>query len=135
MSSSTLEALLPAGKKISSKESGSPGYTICKLVVDGQVALSGIIEEWESGKTIRNVAYGGYGPSFRNIKKEDSKYIISDSAAVGHAPCSKQQKDDQEVFTIIRKEHGSVGTAALEKAITEFTDAVSKSKQCTGSDG
>ncbi|MBP2051654.1 hypothetical protein J2Z21_004631 [Streptomyces griseochromogenes] len=34
---------------------------------------------------------------------------------------------------MIWKEQGAVDAAAMEKAITKFTDAVSASKQCTGS--
>ncbi|MFI2206876.1 hypothetical protein ACH47Z_40435 [Streptomyces sp. NPDC020192] len=131
--SSVLEPLLPAGKKISSVKSGPSGLTRCRLVVDGQVAVTGIIEQWESGTTLGKVAYGTYGLPSGKAKKETSNYIISDSTAVGHASCGKLQKDGHEIFTMIRKEHGTVGTAAMEKAITEFTSAVSASKQCTES--
>lgn len=133
--SSALEPLLPSGKKISSLKSGPSGFTRCRLAVDGQVAVTSIIEQWESGTTLRNMAYGTYGLKSDSIKKEESRYIISTSTAVEHASCSKLQKEGHEVFTMIRKEHGSVETAAMEKVITEFTEAVSKSKQCTPSAG
>ncbi|MED7828201.1 hypothetical protein [Streptomyces chiangmaiensis] len=135
ISPSALELLLPAGKKTSTVKSGPSGFTRCRLVVDGRVAVSSVIEQWESGTTLRNVAYGTYGLSSASVKKEESGYIISQSTAVGHASCSKLQKEGHEVFTMIRKENGAVDTAAMEKAITEFTDAVSTSKQCTESDG
>lgn len=121
---SALEPLLPAGKKITSVKSGSSGFTRCRLVVDGRVAVTSIIEQWKSGTTLRNVAYGAYGLTSDSVKKEGQKYIISDSKAVGHVPCGEPQKEDHEVFTMIRKEHGTVDATAMEKAITEFTDGV-----------
>lgn len=129
--SSALEPLLPAGKKISFVKSGPSGFTRCRLVIDGRIAVSSIIEQWESGTTLRNVAYGTYGLASDSVKEEGSRYIISDSTAVGHASCSKLQKEGHEIFTMIRKDHGTVDATAMEKAITKFTDAVSTSKQCT----
>ncbi|WP_143076726.1 hypothetical protein [Streptomyces sp. MUSC 14] len=67
------------------------------------------------------------------VKKENSRYVMSDTAAVGHASCGKPQKEDHETFTMIRKEQDAVGAVAMEKAITKFTDAVSASKRCTES--
>ncbi|WKX13082.1 hypothetical protein [Streptomyces sp. NL15-2K] len=134
MSSSSLEPLLPPGKKISPLKSGPTGFTRCRLMVDGRVAVTSIIEQWESGSTLRNLAYSTYGLRSDSVKKEGSRYIISDSTAVGHASCSKQEKKGHEIFTMIRKEHGSVDAAAMEKVITEFTSEVSKSKQCSDSD-
>ena len=58
MSSSALEPLLPAGKKISSVRSGPAGFARCRLVVDGQVAVTSIVEQWRSGTTLGDVAYG-----------------------------------------------------------------------------
>ncbi|MFJ5034600.1 hypothetical protein ACIQB5_42630 [Streptomyces sp. NPDC088560] len=130
---SALEPLLPAGKKISSVRSGPSGFTRCRLLVDGRIAVTSIIEQWESGTTLTNVAYTTYGLPSGRVKKENSRYVISDTAAVGHASCGKLQKEGHEIFTMIRKEQGGVDAAAMEKAITKFTDAVSASKQCTES--
>ncbi|MER6064297.1 hypothetical protein ABT167_24570 [Streptomyces sp. NPDC001792] len=113
-------------------KSGPSGLTRCRLVVDGQVAVTSIIEQWESGTTLRNVAYGTYGLTSANVKKEGPKYIVSDSKTVGHVSCSKPEKADHEVFTMIRKEHGTIDTTTMEKIITEFTDAASTAKECAG---
>ncbi|MEU8971531.1 hypothetical protein AB0D11_20060 [Streptomyces monashensis] len=130
---SALEPLLPAGQKISSVKSGPSGFTRCRLLVDGRIAVTSIIEQWESGTTLTNVAYGTYGLPPDKVKKENSRYVMSDTAAVGHASCRMLQKEGHETFTMIRKEQGAVDAAAMEKAITKFTDAVSTSKQCTES--
>ncbi|MFB7505862.1 hypothetical protein [Streptomyces broussonetiae] len=133
MSTSALKPLLPAGKKISSRQSGSTGYVRCQVSVDGQVVLSSIIERWKPKTTLTDVAFGTYGLTSDNVKKKKENYIVADTTAVGHVTCRAKRKDGAEVFTVIRKEHGSVDVAAMEEAITKFTDAVSTSKQCTES--
>lgn len=131
ISPSALEPLLPGGKKISSQESGSPGNRRCRVSIDGQVVISSLIERWKPGTTLESVAFGPYGLTPSGAKKEEQRYIISDSAAVGHTDCHPQRKDGAQVFTVIRKEQGQAETKALEGAIIEFTDAVSTSKNCT----
>ncbi|KOG75097.1 hypothetical protein ADK77_03335 [Streptomyces antibioticus] len=131
VSPAALEPLLPAGNKISSVKSGPSGFTRCRLVVDKQVAVTSIIDQRKSGTRLMNVAYGTYGMRSDEIKKNEHDYIVSDSQAVGHVSCSKLQKEGHELFTMIRKEHGTVDATAMEKAITEFTDAVSASRLCT----
>ena len=132
MPASALEALLPAGKKISSVKSGPSGCTRCRLVVDGRIAVTSIIEPRESGTTLRNAAYGTYALASDKVKKKGPTYIIADSQAVGLASCSKLPKEGHEIFTMIRKEGGTDATA-MEKAITRYTDAVSRSEECTES--
>jgi hypothetical protein len=100
-------------------------------VVDGQVAVTSIIEQWESGTTLNNVAYSAHRLNPGSAKKEGAGYIVSGSMGVGHASCARLQKEGHEIFTVIRKEHGRVGMTAMAKAVTEFTDGVSTSKQCT----
>lgn len=135
VSHAALEPLLPGGRKISSVKSGPSGFTLCRLVIDEKIAVTSLIEQAQSGTRLMNVAYLSEGMKASSVKKEGPKYIISDSLAVGHASCSNLQKEGHELFTRIRIDHGSAGAAAMEKAITEFTDAVSTSKQCTGSNG
>ncbi|MEU9445001.1 hypothetical protein AB0D42_29830 [Streptomyces sp. NPDC048304] len=131
MPPSALEPLLPAGKTISARRSGSPGYARCQVSVDGKVVLSSIIERWSPRTTLTKVAFGTYGITAHSVHKEDERYIVADSAAVGHVECAAKRKDGAEVFTVIRTHHGSVDTAAMEKAISEFTDAAATSKECT----
>ncbi|MEV5149956.1 hypothetical protein AB0L14_37775 [Streptomyces sp. NPDC052727] len=114
-------------------KSGPSGFTRCRLVVDRQVAVTSIIDQRQSGTRLMNVAYSTYGMRSDRIKKKAHNYIISDSLAVGHVSCSELQQEGHELFTVIRKEHGTVDATAMEKAITEFTDAVSTSRQCTAS--
>ncbi|OIK06834.1 hypothetical protein BIV23_04895 [Streptomyces monashensis] len=114
-------------------KSGPAGFTRCRLLVDGRIAVTSIIEQWESGTTLTNVAYGTYGLPSGKVKKGNSRYVMSDATAVGHASCGKLQQEGHEIFTMIRKEQGAVDAGAMEKAITKFTDSVSAAKQCTGS--
>ncbi|SED85821.1 hypothetical protein SAMN05216532_5993 [Streptomyces sp. 2231.1] len=130
VSSSALEPLLPGGKKISSVKSGPTGFARCRLVVDGQVAVTSIVEQWESSTTLSDVAYGTYGIKSDSVEKENTRYVVTDAQAVGRIACGRPGKDGHVVFAMIRKEHGTAGAAAMEKVITEFTDAVSTSKQC-----
>ncbi|WP_208898463.1 hypothetical protein [Streptomyces incarnatus] len=123
------------GKKISSVKSGPSGFTRCRLVVDGQVAVTSVIEQWESGTTLNNVAYSAHRLNPGSAKKEGAGYIVSGSMGVGHASCAKLQKEGHEIFTVIRKEHGTVGLSAMEEAITKFSDGVSASEQCGASHG
>ncbi|MFF2203887.1 hypothetical protein [Streptomyces sp. NPDC058145] len=131
---SALEPLLPAGKKISSRKSGSPGYARCQVSVDGQLVLSSIIERWQPRTTLSNVAFGTYGLTAASIKMEAQRFIVSESAAVERVDCNPKRKDAAEVFTVIRKHHDSVDAAAMEKAIAEFADAASTSAECTEKD-
>ncbi|MFF0854655.1 hypothetical protein ACFYVM_26925 [Streptomyces sp. NPDC003280] len=128
---STLEPLLPAGKKISPAKTGSPGFTRCRVVVDGRVAVTSIIERRESGTTLRNVAYGTYGMGSGSVTK-GTRYVVSDAQAVGHVACGSPQKEDHETFAMLRAEDVDAGKAAMEKAITDLAGAVAATKGCTG---
>ncbi|WP_189981299.1 hypothetical protein [Streptomyces capoamus] len=114
-------------------KSGPSGFTRCRVMVDGRSAVTSIIDQWESGTSLTNVAYSTYGLTSDSVKKKGASYIVSDSKAVAHASCSKLQKEGHELFTVIRKEQGTVDGTAMEKAITAFTAAVSTSRQCTAS--
>ncbi|MBJ6640655.1 hypothetical protein H4K36_27365 [Streptomyces sp. DHE7-1] len=127
---STLEPLLPAGKKISSVKSGPSGFTRCRLVVDGRIAVTSIIEQRAAETTLSGVAYSTYGMS--DTVEREGKYVISDAQAVGHASCDKPRKADHETFTMVRADAEDVGKATMEKVISKFTDAVSASKRCAG---
>ncbi|MGW0287011.1 hypothetical protein ACWDXT_28400 [Streptomyces sp. NPDC003236] len=133
--SSALEPLLPAGKKISSRQSGSQGYARCQVSVDGELVLSSVIERWKPRTTLSNVAFGTYGLTSSDVKKEGPRFVISDSAAVGHVNCTPRRKDGAEVFAVLRKHGDPAGAASMEKAVTEFTDAASTSKGCTELNG
>ncbi|MFH9088416.1 hypothetical protein [Streptomyces sp. NPDC017673] len=133
VSPAALEPLLPAGSKITSVKSGPSGFVRCRLVVDRQVAVTSIIDQRQSGTRLMNVAYSTYGMRSDKIKKETQNYIISESLAVGHVSCGELQKEGHELFTVIRKERGTVDATAMERTITDFTDAVSTSQQCTAS--
>ncbi|MFE5219289.1 MULTISPECIES: hypothetical protein [unclassified Streptomyces] len=130
VSSSAWEPLLPAGKKISSVRSGPAGFARCRLVVDGQVAVTSIVEQWRSGTTLGDIAYGTYGIKSGSVEKENTRYAVTDAQAVGRIACAKRGKDGHVVFGTVREEHGTAGAAAMEKVITEFTDSVSASEQC-----
>ncbi|MGW1917419.1 hypothetical protein ACWCQS_43860 [Streptomyces sp. NPDC002076] len=114
-------------------KSGPIGLTRCRLMLDGQVVVTSVTEQWEPGTTLSDVAYTAYHLPAGSVKKESARYVVSDSVGVGHASCGRLQKEGHEIFTMIREEHGTVGTAAMEKAITKFTEAVSSSRQCAGS--
>ncbi|MFF8401794.1 hypothetical protein ACF1AB_17410 [Streptomyces sp. NPDC014846] len=127
VSSSALEPLLPTGKKISSVRSGPAGFARCRLVVDGQVAVTSIAEQWRSGTTLSD---GTYGIKSGGVEKENTRYAVTDAQAVGRIACAKRGGDGHVVFAMVREEHGTAGAAAMEKVITEFTDSVSASEQC-----
>ncbi|MGW5369716.1 hypothetical protein ACWER6_32450 [Streptomyces sp. NPDC004009] len=128
---SALEPLLPAGKKISSVKTGSSGFTRCRLVVDGRVAVTSIIERRESGTTLRTVAYGTYGMGSGSVTK-GTRYVVSDAQAVAQVACGSPQKEDHETFAMLRAEDVDPGKAAMEKAITDLAEAVAASKGCSG---
>jgi hypothetical protein len=104
-SASALEPLLPAGKRISSVKSGPIGLTRCRLMLDGQVVVTSVTEQWEPGTTLSDVAYTAYRLPAGSVKKESARYVVSDSVGVRHASCGKLQKEGHEIFTMIRKEH------------------------------
>ena len=130
MPSAALEPLLPAGKKISSVKSGSAGFTRCRLVIDGKVAVTSVVEQWKPGTSLSDVAYGTDGIKSGDVKKETAQYIVTDWQAVGRVACGTVDKGGHALFATIREEHGKAGAAAMQKAVTSLTDAVAKSGQC-----
>ncbi|MBV2353575.1 hypothetical protein KUM39_04245 [Streptomyces sp. J2-1] len=135
VSPGALEPLLPGGDKLTSAKSGPLGFTLCHVMIDGKIAVTGIVEQRDSDTTLHDVAYGTYNLSAKSIRKELPDYVIAESSAVGHVPCRAMEKEGHAVFTMIRKEDGTVDTAALQKAITEYTEATSASKWCTRPSG
>lgn len=127
---SALAPLLPAGKKISSVKTGSPGFIRCRLVVDERVVVTSIVERRDSSTTLSDVAYGTYGLGPDSVEKQ-GKYVVSDAQGVGRVDCGGPRKEDHETFTMIRAEDVEAGTPAMVKAITALTAAASTAKACT----
>ncbi|MGW5234061.1 hypothetical protein ACWEQU_17645 [Streptomyces nodosus] len=134
VSPSALEPLLPAGRDIWSTKGGIASYVRCQLYVDDKMAVDSVILRESSGADLTKIAFTEHNVNRSDVKKKEERYIISGSAAVGHVQCSTRREDGAEVFTVIKKKHGTVDVSTMKNIIAEFTDAASKSEVCTEGD-
>jgi hypothetical protein len=126
---STMEPLLPGGKKLTTKSDDAQGRLRCIVFVDAKEVLY-VGADRRASSTALGAGNGMLGPDSKLSATEDD-YAGSDATAVQLVPCPKDRKDGQEVFAIVNAWEGSQNEADVKKAVKTYAVSAAKTKICT----
>lgn len=123
----------PRGEEVLEKsESPADGVERCQVLVDNKIALVASQEWWNDRPNLTDIAQGQAYVELDNFS-DDGRYIYSKRGAVGKVECAEPIRPGNELFAVVQvPEPGTANENAVKKIITEFTKALSSSKQCTG---
>ncbi|MFG2593560.1 hypothetical protein [Streptomyces sp. NPDC048438] len=133
MPAGLLSPVLPGGEEVLEKsESPADGVERCQVLVDNKIALVASQEWWNDRPNLTDIAQGQAYVELDNFS-DDGRYIYSKRGAVGKVECAEPIRPGNELFAVVQvPEPGTANENAVKKIITEFTKALSSSKQCTG---
>ncbi|MFE1886855.1 hypothetical protein [Streptomyces diastatochromogenes] len=126
-----LSDFLPAGKKVSTKETAaSPTATRCSVSVDGKRIVYAA-QEWWNDMSVLEFARG---LTLEKVDQQtsDGRFAYSGDQAFGKAEgCRNRHQDHQDLYTAIQATGSKhKDAAAMRRLITAYTKAVEQSKAC-----
>lgn len=128
VSATSLEPLLPPGKKIAVKPASAVGVKRCRLEVDGKVVFSTSVEKLGADTSARDVATSAIGVD-PNDGADNGRFIYSKTGAVGRVECPKTAGADSS-FWVTARVSGDADAADMRRFIKEYATAAAGSGAC-----
>ncbi|USQ83824.1 hypothetical protein NFX46_08475 [Streptomyces phaeoluteigriseus] len=133
--SDALASFLPAGHKVTVKDSPYPGTKGCQVIVD-RILIVTALQMWaDEGQTAASVAAGqSFGTLDRSA--EEGRYQYSGYEAYGKTQGCVDKKYKQELYVMIEASNAKLRDPdAMKRLIASFTKSVEKSVECTSGAG
>ncbi|MEV3861044.1 hypothetical protein AB0J38_42885 [Streptomyces sp. NPDC050095] len=127
---SSLEPLLPTGKKLSAQPTSAVDVDRCRLQVDGETAFSSSVEKRASDISAQDVAKSAMGVEPTDSVADDGRFVYAKTGAVGKVKCPGSSGAERSLWVTARTTHPAEAKDMLA-FIRAYADGVAGTDACS----
>ncbi|MFI6873136.1 hypothetical protein ACIBL6_06840 [Streptomyces sp. NPDC050400] len=129
VSKTSLEPILPPGKKISEQPTSGVGVDRCRLQVDGEVVFSSSVETRAEDASAHDVAQSAIGVEPSDFATDNGRFIYAKTGAVGRVQCPPSPETEASLWVTARTTHPASAKDMLA-LIKDYAKGTAETNAC-----